>query len=230
VARLLELFTPAAPPEGANPLLDEEAYLEFSCLPKQSVQGYVWSFPMNCNGSAMRNWGAFDSRVVPRKNSSSLKPVVADWLADHSHRMSDYKLEGHPIRLFDRRGAFAAPHALLVGDAAGVDPVFGEGIAPALGYGAIAAAAIRDSFAAKDFSFGDYRKRVVRSPLGKSLRRREMAAEIAFRLPYPLVQKLLWWRLGPVVRWSLQKYIFNWAERGPEGNRNPKHALSRVPR
>jgi geranylgeranyl reductase family protein len=215
VARLLELFTPATAPQGNNGLVDVEAYLEFSCLPSRRVQGYTWTFPMNCSGNAVRNWGAFDSRVVPRPTSRSLKPVVADWLADHSYRLSDYKLEGHPIRLFDRRGPLSASNALLVGDAAGVDPVFGEGISMALGYGGLAAEAICDAFADRDFSFRDYRRRVLRSPLGKSLNRRAWAAEVAFRLPYPAVQKLLWWRLGPVLRWSLQKYIFNWAERTP---------------
>jgi flavin-dependent dehydrogenase len=212
LARLIEVFTPAAPPSGENHLIDSDAYLEFSCFAR-GVQGYVWSFPMVREGRSMRNWGAYDSRVVPGKSGGSLKPVVADWLTKHSHRLGDYRLESHPMRLFDRKGTFAAPNALLVGDAAGADPMFGEGISIALGYGNLAARAIHHALARGDLSFRTYREQVVRSPLGKSLRRRVLVAKLAHRLPYPLTQKLTFWRLGPLLRWYLQGWVFNWAER-----------------
>lgn len=211
VARLVELFTPPSPPGDTPPVADHDAYLEFSCVGR-GVQGYVWRFATQRAGVAMCNWGAYDSRVVLKKSSGSLKPVVADWLAEHSHRLSDYKLEGHPIRLFDRKGPLSSSHALLVGDAAGADPVFGEGIALAVGYGELGAAAIHDAFARSDFSFSAYRERVLQSPLGKSLRRRTVIAGLAYRLPSPLGQKLICWHLGPVLRWYLQRYVFNWSE------------------
>jgi len=48
--------------------------------------------------------------------------------------LDDDKLKGHPLRRFHPRGLFSAPRTLLVGDAAGVDPLLGEGISFALGY------------------------------------------------------------------------------------------------
>jgi hypothetical protein len=58
---------------------------------------------------------------------------------------------------------------LLVGDAVGADPIFGEGISMALGYGAIAAQEISESFRRGEFSFGGYKRRLARSGLGQTL-------------------------------------------------------------
>jgi menaquinone-9 beta-reductase len=210
VARLLEITTPELDEADGTRINGRDALLDFAWMP-HGVQGYVWSFPTRCGGQAARNWGVYDSRLLARRSAGSLRPVLADWLAQHGYRLDDYRLEGHPIRLFDPRGVFSAPHLLLAGDAAGVDAVFGEGISLALGYGEIAAEAIHQAFAANDFSFADYRDRVLASPLGRALRRRTRAARLMQRLHHPLAQKLIWWRLGPAVRWYLNHFVFFWA-------------------
>lgn len=68
------------------------------------------------------------------------------------------ELQGHPIRWFDPCAPLGRPYAILVGDAAGVDPLFGEGIGCALMYGQEAARAIERAFASGDFSFRGYRR------------------------------------------------------------------------
>ncbi|HVW36453.1 MAG TPA: FAD-dependent monooxygenase, partial [Pirellulales bacterium] len=156
IARLVEVLTPDEPPDPKQALPEGDSLMEFGWMPR-GIQGYAWSFPTQVAGRPMRNWGVYDSRILPKRPlGPSLRPVVADWLAGKGYRLDDYKLEGHPIRVFDRRDRFSAPHLLLVGDAAGVDAVFGEGISPALGYGELAAAAIDDAFARDDFSFASY--------------------------------------------------------------------------
>jgi hypothetical protein len=158
----------------------------------------------------MRNWGVYDSRTVARKSVGSLRPVVADWLEQSGYRLDDYHLEGHPIRLFEPKARFAASNVVLAGDAAGVDATFGEGISPAIAYGELAARAIDDAFERGDYSFSGYGASVLASPLGKSLTRRTSAARLLNRLHYPMVQKLLWWRLAPLARWYITKVLFNW--------------------
>ncbi len=209
VARLVELVTPARPPQLPPKMADNDALLDFTYM-TQGVQGYVWSFPTKIAGLRMRNWGVYDSRTVPRKSVGSLRPVVADWMGKSGYRLDDYHLEGHPIRLFEPKGRFAAPHVVLAGDAAGVDATFGEGISPALAYGELAARAIDDAFERGDFSFASYGTSVLASPLGRSLSRRSRAARLLNRLPYPIVQKLIWWRMAPVARWYITKVLFNW--------------------
>jgi len=209
IARLVELVTPADPPELPPMIADDDALLDFTYLPG-GVQGYVWSFPTKIAGKRMRNWGVYDSRTVSRKSVGSLRPVVADWLEQSGYRLDDYHLEGHPIRLFEPKARFAAPNVVLAGDAAGVDATFGEGISPAIAYGELAARAIDDAFERGDFSFAGYGASVLASPLGKSLSRRTSAARLLNRMYYPLVQKLLWWRMAPLARWYITKVLFNW--------------------
>lgn len=211
IARLVEVLTPDEPPDAEQALPEGDSLMEFGWMPR-GIQGYAWSFPTQVAGRPMRNWGVYDSRVLPKRPiGPSLRPVVADWLAGKGYRLDDYHLEGHPIRLFDRRDRFSAPHLLLVGDAAGVDAVFGEGISPALGYGELAAAAIDDAFTRDDFSFDTYRQRVLASPLGRSLSRRTWSAKQINRLSHPFFQKLMWWYGGPLIAWYIRHVLFNWA-------------------
>ncbi len=219
VARLVELFTPAEPPGGAAPLPEGEAVFEFAWAP-EGVQGYAWSFPMQRDGRAMRNWGVYDGRIVPAPSAGSLRRVIAEFLKQTGYQVDDYRLEGHPIRLYDAAGPFSAPHVLLAGDAAGVDAVFGEGISPALGYGELAAAAIHDAFARQDFSLATYGDLVRRSDLGRALQRRARTASIIYRLSQPRMQKLMWWRMGRVIEWYLKRYVFNWAQAGEGSERS----------
>jgi flavin-dependent dehydrogenase len=76
------------------------------------------------------------------------------------------KIEGHPIHCFTPDNHFSTQRMVLVGDAAGADALFGEGIAPALAYGKVAARAVNQAFASEDFSFKDYWRKIFFSPLG----------------------------------------------------------------
>ena len=77
------------------------------------------------------------------------------------------------------------PRILLVGDAAGADPLVGEGISFALGYGEVAAAAIESAFASQDFSFEDYRDRLLNHPLFHQLDMRTRLARTAYKFQNP---------------------------------------------
>ena len=57
-------------------------------------------------------------------------------MARHGFNLDDHELKGHPIRWYDPFNPVSVPRVLLVGDAVGADPIFGEGISMALGYGA----------------------------------------------------------------------------------------------
>ena len=117
------------------------------------------------------------------------------------------------MRWFKAGSAFSVPHVLLVGDAAGADALFGEGISIALGYGRLAAQAIQAAFARQDFSFQDYRKAVLGSELGKALRRRTWIAKIFYRLRSRLIQAFIWRKLGWLVEWVMQTFMIGWARR-----------------
>lgn len=190
VARLLEILTPENAEETWE-FREGVAVFDFSHM-TDGLQGYYWDFPSYVNGQPMMNRGVFDSRTHPASAKPDLKQELRVMLAQRARNLDDYTLKGHPIRWFDSRGKFAMPRVILVGDAAGADPLFGEGISIALGYGAPAAAAIQDAFARRDFSFDTYRERLRRDPMFVQLRLRVRLARLAYLLRYPWLVRLGW--------------------------------------
>jgi len=189
-----------------------DSYFDFMYVP-QGILGYSWDFPALEAGRAVRVRGIFDSNVYPLNKAISLQAALADEFGRHGYRLTEYKLEGHPLRWFEPTSAFSAPRVLLAGDAAGADALFGEGISIALGYGELAARAIKDAFISKDFGFREYRKSILRSELGKSLGRRTWMAKFYYRLRSRLIQAFVWRKLGWLVTWVMQTYMIGWASR-----------------
>jgi flavin-dependent dehydrogenase len=180
VARLLEVLTPENA-ATAREFVEGSAVFDFTPL-ACGVQGYYWDFPSLIRGRAFMNRGVYDSRAASAAPRAALKPVLAGQLAQRGRSLDSVELKGHPIHWFDPRGTFARPHALLVGDAAGVDPLFGEGIGYALHYGRVAARAIQQAFATGDFSFRSYRRQILLDWLGRDLALRSLGAALAYRL------------------------------------------------
>jgi len=198
LARLLEVLTP----ENAD---TQEAFrqgvaiIDFSRI-KSGLQGYYWDFPSLIKDQPFMNRGVFDSRARPERPRVSLKQLLKETLAERDRNLDDYQLKGHPIHWFDARGRFAIPRVILVGDAAGADPMLGEGISFALAYGEVAAAAITDAFVRDDFSFTTYKKQIFRHPILSQLRTRAKAARIAYRLKSPRLLGWMWKMVPFMVR------------------------------
>lgn len=192
IARLLRALTPVDQRTAAE-FAEQSALFDFSCI-AGGVQGYLWDFPCYVHGQPYLNRGIFDSRIAARPRGD-LKAAFAAGLRERGVAWEDVRLEGHPVRWFDPRAEFARPHVLLAGDAAGVDPLFAEGISYALEYGAIAAEAIAAAFERRDWSFEDYRERILRHSLGRAL---SLKAAVA-RLLYGARPSPAWhffWRLA----------------------------------
>lgn len=190
VARLLEVLTPEDNQRQVE-FRDGIAVFDFTPM-KNDLQGYYWDFPSYVDGKPFMNRGVFDSRARPEREKADLVKVLDSSMAERQRQLKDYKLKGHPIRWFDPRGRFAIPRVLLVGDAAGADPLFGEGISFALGYGQVAAPAIIDAFERQDFSFATYRQRLLDHRLFRHLRLRTRLARVAYLLNYPWLVRLGW--------------------------------------
>jgi flavin-dependent dehydrogenase len=135
----------------------------------------------------------------------------------HGYNLDDYEIQGHPIRWFSPFNRFSAPRVLLVGDAAGADGIFGEGISIALGYGRLAALAIREACRSGDYSFRDYRRRILLSPLGQALTVRTAITQGLYRMRWAWFQKLFWRVLKPVVASAAMVFVLNWSRRIVDG-------------
>lgn len=209
VARLIEVLTP----ENAHlqsEFRDGVAIFDFTPMIEHQLQGYYWDFPSYVAGQPYMNRGVFDSRARPERPKANLKETLADAMSERNRKLGDYKLKGHPIRWWDKDGRFAQPRVILVGDAAGVDPLMGEGISFALGYGEVAAEALEDAFARQDFSFSAYKAVLNQHPLFKQLRLRVWLARFAYILKYPRLFRAGWWvarHLIKLTRWRDPNFV-----------------------
>lgn len=218
-ARLLEVIAPPrarstskAGPGEVQSHADDVAYFDFRPVP-QGIAGYTWDFPTQVKGRPMRCWGIYDTNLLADGPRPPLRNPLADEMLRYGYDLSAYEIQGHPIRWFNPSAAFSVPRVLLVGDAAGVDGIFGEGISFALGYGQVAADAISAAFASNDFSFRDYRRRVLGSPLGRTLRTRTRITRLLYRLRWAWLQKFFWRILKPIVLLVSLRVVLNWARR-----------------
>ena len=234
-ARVLEVLTPvpgrsagrgeavSTPVEKASSLRDDNslnqrrndaAYFDFSPVP-DNIAGYVWDFPTQVKGQAMRCWGIYDTNILAGEKRPQLKEPLAREMARFGFDLTKYDIKGHPIRWFSPENQLSVPRVLLVGDAAGADPFLGEGISIALGYGALAAHEIGKAFEQNEFSFKGYRHAVLGSPLGQVLLARWLLAYFIYPLKWKWFQILLWRILKPVVILFAWLFVLNWGRRMP---------------
>jgi flavin-dependent dehydrogenase len=217
-ARALEVLVPepaearADPPSAVPPAAHrgDVAYFDFFPVPS-GIAGYTWDFPTQYRGAPMRCWGIYDTNLLAGRDRPPLRSALAAEMQRSRFRLEDARLEGHPIRWFSLRSALSVPRVILVGDAAGADGIFGEGIAIALGYGRVAAAAILDAISTGNYAFSDYRRRILVSPLGRALVIRTGITFGLYRLHWAWFQRFFWRVLKPIVRFLAFRLVLNWA-------------------
>jgi flavin-dependent dehydrogenase len=204
------MVTPGEFPKGFT-VQPNQAFFDFSIISK-GVQGYIWKFPTRENGLPACTRGIYHARVISKRSPESLQAILGRQLAGEKININDFELQGKPIRFFEPKGTFSAPGVVLVGDAAGVDPIYGEGISFALGYGELAAAEIKEALDTQDFSFSHYKKRILRHPMGICLQRRLRIARLLYRFRYRWFQRLLWWNFGFLLKWYIEHRLIDWAK------------------
>jgi len=198
MARLLEILTPVDPVTTPE-FVSRTAVFEFDGV-DDGLQGYVWDFPCRDNGAAALNRGIYDSRAYPRRPRADLRSLFQAALRARAAANPGQRWQGHPLRWFHPRAGFAQPHALLVGDAAGVDPFAGEGISFALQYGDVAASQLAAAFRAGDFTFARYPAGIMAHQLGRGLNLRRFLARLAYPGWPPVMFHILFRVMGRLWR------------------------------
>jgi len=154
--------------EVSNEFKENLVCFDFSYLPK-GLAGYTWSFPCIINNSSYLNIGVYQWN---RGNSSNLNlgKILKGFLSSHGFPTHSIKIKGYVERDFALEDDISLPNVILVGEAAGVDPLLGEGISQSLQYGKFAANEIIKAFDLKDFSFKEYKRNFLRTSLGKEVK------------------------------------------------------------
>lgn len=141
---------------------------------RRGLRGYLWAFPCLIDGVPHANIGAYSVTPV----GAALDDALGDYLREFTDVVP--RRAAFPIHWYRPGARLAAPHAWLVGDAAGVDPLMGEGISLALEYGSIAAAAATQAMRTGDCTGAAYQRAVDSSWLGTKLRRLHLATRLFY--------------------------------------------------
>lgn len=181
VGRALMTDLPADPQRAAE-FRDRRYVFDFRCV-AAGVSGYAWSFPCLIGSQPHLNVGIYDQR--PR-GAGAPEGEQARIVAELRRAFPELPLDGigrramsfraFPIRWFDPRDRYARGRTILAGDAAGVDPLMGEGISCAFEHGKLAARAIADFLCGDAGALQRYDRGLHHGPLGRKLRKLAFAA------------------------------------------------------
>ncbi len=165
-ARLLYVETRENPEKSG--CSRDTLYLDFTPI-EAGLHGYLWDFPSPRPGGGVGLHRGLYDRGDAGSRRGNLKPLFRDYLAARGVDLDACRLGGYHERELPRGQVMARPRLLLAGEAAGIDPLFGEGIAQALVHGGLVAAEIARAAARGDWSFRGAGRRFARSHLGFEL-------------------------------------------------------------
>ncbi len=170
----------AVDPERTPQFLEQRYLFDFKCV-TAGTSGYAWSFPCLIDNRPHLNVGIYDQH--PPHTGSSQKSPLPDRLReafpelqldDFEHGAMNFK--AFPIRWFNRKNRFVNDRVMLAGDAAGVDPLMGEGISCAFEHGKLAARHIGELLAGDRSALARYDAALHTGAVGKKLRKLAFAA------------------------------------------------------
>lgn len=179
------------------PGLDDNMAIFDVRLTGRGVPGYCWIFPTQYERPRAVSLGIM---AAPSRKSEAVpvKAIFTEWIRDLGLEAQGLEPKAHPILRYEPHARSSLHRVVLTGDAAGIDPLFGEGIFSALALGRVTAKAILEALERDDFSFSDYEKRIRLSPIGSIMRRRRLLAKRLYAHPR-LGQRLL--QYGPLLKW-----------------------------
>ncbi|AUX45639.1 monooxygenase [Sorangium cellulosum] len=160
----------------------------------RSFAGYLWDFPTIVGGRELVCRGAYvlhEGAVPASRPAPDPERVLRSRLSALGLDPDRYRQKRFAERGLDRRDAIARPGALLVGEAAGIDPMLGEGIAQAIAYGALAGEYLAEKIEARDLHFHDWSRRVARALFGLDIRFRRRVMRGFYGAPRERIERYL---------------------------------------
>jgi menaquinone-9 beta-reductase len=167
--------------ERAREFARSEYRFDFNCV-GAGIRGYAWSFPCLIDSQPYLNVGIYDQCPRRAVDSGGRKAPLLDQLraafpelalADSGGRVP---FQAFPIRWYAARDRFAAGRVILAGDAAGCDPLMGEGISCAFEHGKLAADAIAQFLDGRGDALADYDETLRHGAMGRKLGKLAFAA------------------------------------------------------
>jgi flavin-dependent dehydrogenase len=166
-AQVVEVDTPEVAGDRARALLHFDAS-------DRRLAGYAWDFPTVVGGRPMVCRGVYRLKIDGDGEADG--PDVAALLAERLRAQgidpASCKNKRYAERGYEPASRIARGPLMLVGEASGIDPVTGEGIAQAIEYGVLAAAFLAERFARDGgpHDLGGWQDAVAGSRLAHDLR------------------------------------------------------------
>lgn len=157
----------------------------------RELPGYYWDFPTLVDGREMVVRGVYILRPTSAPAVVEIQSVLEQELARRGLDLKRLRKKRYAELAFDPHVPVSRPHVLLVGEAAGIDPVTGEGIAQAIYYGSAAASYLAKKLEARDLSFEDWPNHIRWSSIGRDLIVRTMGVPLFYGSPRPNVEAFL---------------------------------------
>jgi menaquinone-9 beta-reductase len=132
----------------------------------EGLEGYYWDFPTIIDGAPHVSRGIYHANMTP---TSDVKAALGRALSRRGIDIASVKLKPFSTRPFVPTSTLAREGAVLVGEAAGIDRVTGEGIAQAIVMGAIAARHLARALRTGGTSFHAYGRDVRVSTMGRHM-------------------------------------------------------------
>lgn len=132
------------------------------------IPGYRWCFPYPLpDGERRYKIGIMDGRGA--QSGERLREETEAYARALGMEPLEPKIAGWPEHYFHRKSEAHAEGIFLTGEAWGIDPLLGEGIAPAYQMGKYTAARLRDALDRSVRKLPDYERGFLRSEEGKNL-------------------------------------------------------------
>ncbi|MEM9693564.1 MAG: FAD-dependent monooxygenase, partial [Myxococcota bacterium] len=175
-AQAVEVDTDIRPDDGDPEIL-------WFDVTDRSLPGYAWDFARTradgcrvmCRGIYQLVRGVTEAQRHPDPGQRLEQRLRAQQLPVETNRFRRYAERGIPLA-----APLARPRGLLVGEAAGIDPVLGEGIAQAIFGGAVAGPYLARALDQGDLRLADWADTFYRSRVGLDLRARTAALHAVY--------------------------------------------------
>jgi menaquinone-9 beta-reductase len=175
IGRALMIDVPVEPGR-AEEFTRSKYRFDFNCV-AAGIKGYSWSFPCLIDSRPHLNVGIYDQ--CPRHEPETRKPPMLDQLRAAFPELPldrSFSFKAFPIRWYEASDRFAAGRVILAGDAAGVDPLMGEGISCAFEHGKLAAESIARLLDGESGALAHYDQVLHRGAIGRKLAKLAFAA------------------------------------------------------
>ena len=181
-ARVVEVDTDRLPQDPPPDILHFD-------VSNRTIAGYAWDFPTPLDGKVRMSRGVYALEMGDRE-PPHVQTLLEARLREKGLDPAAFRMKKMVERGFQPHHPFSSRRIILVGEAAGVDPFTGEGIAEAIQYGALAGPYVARKLALDDLTFGDWKTHFLRSPVGVDLFLRRWGAFFCFRLARKPVETL----------------------------------------